>query len=57
MGRCADDGVAGLISGEMGGGVAPLADFVEIGAGKLTGDGANLRKLAHGGFVAEGELA
>ena len=55
-GKIADDGVAGLISAQMGGSVAPLADFIEIGAGQLGGDGADLGQGANGRFVAEGEL-
>jgi len=55
-GKVTDDGVAGLISAKMGGGVAPLADLVEVGSGKLAGDGADLRQASNGGLVAEGEL-
>ena len=40
----------------MAGGIAPLADFVEVGARQLAGDGTNLGKAADGGLVAEREL-
>ncbi len=55
-GKVADDGVVGFASGEMAGGVAPLAHFVEVGAGELGGDGADLRQAADGSLVAEREL-
>ena len=55
-GKVADNGVAGFVSAQMGRSVAPLADFVEVGASELGGDGADLGQGANGGFVAEREF-